>query len=96
MAPNSSKKNRTLIKHGTKSSESDEKSCENLLKKKTTSEGFRYYGPKLEERWTYLWTTGKQTPGVVPDRNPLENPPEWFDLDRFTKAQKLAKKYYLR
>lgn len=54
------------------------------------------YSPKLETRWQNLWTEGKRIPGVVPDCNPLENPPAWFDLERFTKAQKLAKKYYFR
>ena len=91
MSPRNSDKNTIPINNG---SESGGKSCETV--KKTTSDGYRFYGSKLEDRWTNLWTIGKQTPGVVPDRNPLENPPEWFDLERFTKAQQLAKKYYLR
>lgn len=56
----------------------------------------QFYGEMLEERWQNLWIEGKKTPGVVDNRNPLENPPDWFDLKRFTKAQKLAKKYYFR
>lgn len=50
----------------------------------------------MEQKWTLLSTVGKQTRGVIEERNPLENPPEWFDLDRYLSAQKLARKHFLR
>ena len=57
---------------------------------------YNVYSEHLEEKWTRLATLGKQTPGVIKEFNPLENVPEWFDLERFTNAQKLGKKYFLR
>lgn len=50
----------------------------------------------MEQKWTLLATVGKQTKGVIEEFNPLENPPDWFDLDRYLKAQKLAKRYLVR
>ena len=54
------------------------------------------YSAHLEEKWHRLATDGKRTPGVVKEFNPLENVPEWFNLERFTNAQRLGKKYFLR
>jgi len=51
---------------------------------------------KLELRWQQLTTIGLTTPGVVKERNPLLNPPDWYDPIRYKKAQQMAKKYFLR
>lgn len=53
------------------------------------------YSDRLEQKWRLLCTAGKRTPGVCKEYNPLENIPKWFDLERFTNAQKLSKKYFL-
>lgn len=74
---------------------SDETSDREERRSSRTNED-EYYGEMLEQRWQSLWSDGKRTPGVVSGRNPLDNLPDWFDLERFTKAQKLAKKYYFR
>lgn len=50
---------------------------------------------KLEAAWHLLETEGPKTVGVTAEYNPLKCPPEWYDAERFRKAQLLAKKYYL-
>jgi hypothetical protein len=51
---------------------------------------------KLEKKWEELTTIGLTTPGVIKERNPLLNPPDWYDPIRYKKAQQMAKKYFLR
>jgi hypothetical protein len=51
---------------------------------------------KLEKKWKELTTIGLTTPGVIKERNPLLNPPDWYDPIRYKKAQQMAKKYFLR
>ena len=51
---------------------------------------------RLEKRWTHLTTNGVITPGVSEDYNPLLSPPEWYDTERYKRAQKLGKKYFPR
>ena len=51
---------------------------------------------RLEKRWTHLTTIGVITPGVSEHFNPLLNPPEWYDPERYKSGQMWAKKYYLR
>ena len=51
---------------------------------------------RLERKWLSLTTEGVITPGVVKERNPLMNPPDWYDADRYAKAQHLGKRYFLR
>lgn len=50
---------------------------------------------KLEEKWRILATEAPRIKGPVTN-NPLNNPPPWYDADRFKKSQKLARKYFLR
>lgn len=69
---------------------------ESKVRRRSRTSDDQVQGSMLEQRWQHLWVEGKKTPGVVNDRNPLENPPDWFNLPRFTKAQKVAKKYYFR
>ena len=51
---------------------------------------------RLEKRWTHLTTIGVITPGVSEDFNPLLSPPEWYDPERYKRAQQLAKENFLR
>ena len=51
---------------------------------------------KLNAKWHLLETEGPKTVGVTSEFNPLKNPPEWYDAERFKKSQQLAKKYFLR
>jgi hypothetical protein len=46
----------------------------------------------LEDRWSGLSQQGKQTIGVVPNQCPLDCPPDWFDRQRFARAQALARR----
>jgi len=51
---------------------------------------------RLEKRWTHLTTIGVITPGVSEDFNPLLSPPEWYDPERYKRAQQLVKNNFLR
>lgn len=48
-----------------------------------------------EERYKLLIEESVYVPGVSDQVDP-EKPPEWFDLEKFQKAQQLARKYLVR
>lgn len=53
------------------------------------------YSDELEERWRVLEKEGRCAPGVTPNSNPLDKPPEWYDPVRFKRAQQIAKRHFL-
>lgn len=46
----------------------------------------------LEDRWNELSVRGKRTVGVTANCCPLDRPPDWFDRQRFLRAQSLAQR----
>lgn len=51
---------------------------------------------KLEKKWKLLEDEAPRIKGPITHFNPLLEPPDWYDVERFKRSQKLARKYFLR
>ncbi|XP_046918393.2 LOW QUALITY PROTEIN: uncharacterized protein LOC124498650 [Dermatophagoides farinae] len=50
---------------------------------------------KLEKKWKLLGDEAPRIKGPITHFNPLLEPPDWYDVERFKRSQKLARKYFL-